>query len=63
VSCLCQISSRVEIYERAHCGGIGSLFPESVELSPATRDDHEGDTVGEHDFVAMLSPRWSLLAS
>jgi hypothetical protein len=32
-------------------------------VSPATRDDHEGDTVGEHDFVAMLSPRWSLLAS
>jgi hypothetical protein len=32
-------------------------------LSPATRDDHEGDTVGEHEFVTMLSPWWSLLAS
>jgi Group II intron, maturase-specific domain len=32
-------------------------------VSPATRDDHEGDTVGEHEFVTMLSPWWSLLAS
>jgi hypothetical protein len=29
-------------------------------LSPATVDDHEGDTVGEHEFVNMLSPWWSL---
>ena len=28
-------------------------------LSPATLDDHEGDTVGEHEFVNMLSPSWS----
>jgi hypothetical protein len=33
------------------------------QVSPATRDDHEGDTVGEHEFVTMLSPWWSLLAS
>jgi hypothetical protein len=32
-------------------------------LSPATLDDHEGDTVGEHEFMNMLSPWWSLLAS
>jgi hypothetical protein len=32
-------------------------------LSPATLDDHEGDTVGEHEFMTMLSPWWSLLAS
>jgi hypothetical protein len=25
-------------------------------VSPATLDDHEGDTVGEHEFVTMLSP-------
>jgi hypothetical protein len=31
-------------------------------LSPATLDDHEGDTVGEHEFVNMLSPLSSLLA-
>jgi hypothetical protein len=29
-------------------------------VSPATVDDHEGDTVGEHEFVNMLSPWWSL---
>lgn len=32
-------------------------------VSPATLDDHEGDTVREHEFVNMLSPWWSLLAS
>jgi hypothetical protein len=32
-------------------------------LSPATLDDHQGDTVSEHEFVNMLSPWWSLLAS
>jgi hypothetical protein len=31
-------------------------------VSPATLDDHEGDTVGEHEFVNMLSPLSSLLA-
>ena len=25
-------------------------------VSPATLDDHEGDTFGEHEFVTMLSP-------
>lgn len=34
-----------------------------ARVSPATLDDHEGDTVGEHEFVNMLSPWWSLLAS
>jgi hypothetical protein len=32
-------------------------------LSLATRDDHQGDTFGEHEFVTMLSPWWPLLAS
>ena len=26
------------------------------ELSPATLDDHEGDTLHEHEFVNVLSP-------
>jgi hypothetical protein len=25
-------------------------------VSPATLNDHEGDTVSEHEFVNMLSP-------
>jgi hypothetical protein len=33
---------------------------DATGLSPATVDDHEGDTVGEHEFVNMLSPWWSL---
>ena len=32
-------------------------------VSPATLNHHQGDTVGEHEFVTMLSPWWSLLAS
>jgi hypothetical protein len=32
-------------------------------MSPAALDDHEGATVGEHEFVNMPSPRWSLLTS
>jgi hypothetical protein len=31
-------------------------------VSAVTLDDHEGDTVGEHEFVNMVSPWWSLLA-
>ena len=34
----------------------------TVSVSPATLDDHEGDTVDEHEFVNMLSPLWSVLA-
>ena len=32
-------------------------------MSPAMLDDHEGDTFAEHEFVIMLSPWWSSLAS
>jgi len=28
-------------------------------LSPATFDEHEGDTIDEHRFVNVLSPSWS----
>jgi hypothetical protein len=33
------MTPRVEIYERAHCGGIGSPFPERVELFRELRLD------------------------
>lgn len=32
-------------------------------MSPARLDEHEGDRFGEHEFVNMLSPWWSSLAS
>jgi hypothetical protein len=28
-------------------------------VSPATFDEHEGDTIDEHRFVSVLSPSWS----
>jgi hypothetical protein len=39
------------------------LWSSTHKVSPATFDDHEGDTSGEHELVNMLSPWWSLLAS
>jgi hypothetical protein len=30
----------------------------SSELSPATFDGDEGDTIREHRFVSVLSPSW-----
>jgi hypothetical protein len=38
--------------------GASHTRPELAQLSPATLDEHQADTFGEHVFVNVLSP-WS----
>jgi len=49
---------------RRRCAGGGYGYTEGGRVSPATFNDHEGVTFGEHQFVnSMLAPSWSLLAA
>ena len=45
-------------YSNGSPSSVCSDILSSVRLSPATLDEHEADTLREHEFVNVLSP-WS----